>query len=160
MAAALRGARGVGFTIVSISISLVAEFIPIFFMPGVIGLLFHEFAVVVALSVLVSAVVSLTLVPMLGEPALKHQPREGGMAGDHEEHHPEPGTAIGRVFERGYRAVHAGYMRSLELDARASFLHADAGRVDVRDHGLVVHRDSQRLLPGRTWPDPDHNRGG
>ncbi|RZI65094.1 MAG: efflux RND transporter permease subunit, partial [Variovorax sp.] len=51
-AAALRGAREVGFTIVSISISLVAVFIPIFFMPGVIGLLFHEFAVVVALAVL------------------------------------------------------------------------------------------------------------
>ena len=43
--AALRGSREVGFTIISISISLVAVFIPIFFMPGVIGLLFHEFAV-------------------------------------------------------------------------------------------------------------------
>lgn len=63
--AALRGSRKVGFTIISISTSLVAVFIPIFFMPGVIGLLFHEFAVVVGLSVLVSAFVSLTLVPML-----------------------------------------------------------------------------------------------
>ncbi len=118
-AAALRGAREVGFTIVSISISLVAVFIPIFFMPGVIGLLFHEFAVVVALAVLVSAVVSLTLVPMLASRLLKHTPREGESEGgaidshDHEEQHPEPGTAIGRAFERGYRAVHAGYMRSL-----------------------------------------------
>ncbi|RQO42276.1 acriflavine resistance protein B [Variovorax sp. KBW07] len=114
-AAALRGAREVGFTIVSISISLVAVFIPIFFMPGVIGLLFHEFAVVVALAVLVSAVVSLTLVPMLASRLLKHVPRkekEGGL--DHEEEHPEPGTAIGRAFERGYRAVHGGYMRSLD----------------------------------------------
>jgi HAE1 family hydrophobic/amphiphilic exporter-1 len=63
--AALEGSREMGFTIVSISISLVAVFIPIFFMPGVIGLLFHEFAVIVGLSILVSAVVSLTLVPML-----------------------------------------------------------------------------------------------
>jgi HAE1 family hydrophobic/amphiphilic exporter-1 len=119
MAAALRGAREVGFTIVSISISLVAVFIPIFFMPGVIGLLFHEFAVVVALAMLVSAIVSLTLVPMLASRLLKHVPRKEGAADhvhdrDHEEEHPEPGTAIGRAFERGYRAVHGGYMRSLD----------------------------------------------
>ena len=115
-AAALRGAREVGFTIVSISISLVAVFIPIFFMPGVIGLLFHEFAVVVALAVLVSAVVSLTLVPMLASRLLKQVPRPEGAHGDmdHEEQHPEPGTAIGRVFERGYRGVHGSYMRSLD----------------------------------------------
>ena len=118
MAAALRGAREVGFTIVSISISLVAVFIPIFFMPGVIGLLFHEFAVVVALAVLVSAVVSLTLVPMLASRLLKHHPHEGGEALDHAEEHPEPGTAIGRSFERGYRAVHGGYMRTLDWTLR------------------------------------------
>lgn len=63
--AALVGSREMGFTIISISVSLVAVFIPIFFMPGVIGLLFHEFAAVVSLAILVSAVVSLTLIPML-----------------------------------------------------------------------------------------------
>ncbi|MFM8151863.1 MAG: efflux RND transporter permease subunit, partial [Polynucleobacter victoriensis] len=69
--AALKGSREVSFTIVSISISLVAVFIPIFFMPGPIGLLFREFAVVVSLSILVSAVMSLTLVPMLCSRFLK-----------------------------------------------------------------------------------------
>ncbi|MEJ8846720.1 efflux RND transporter permease subunit [Variovorax rhizosphaerae] len=113
MAAALRGAREVGFTIVSISISLVAVFIPIFFMPGVIGLLFHEFAVVVALAVLVSAIVSLTLVPMLASRLLKQVDHAPGKL-DHEEVHPEPGTAIGRAFERLYQATHGGYMRSLD----------------------------------------------
>src|SRR4029079_12191799 len=63
--AALRGSREVGFTIISISSSLIAVFIPIFFMPGVIGLLFHEFAVIVSLAIIASAFVSLTLVPML-----------------------------------------------------------------------------------------------
>ena len=63
--AALQGSREVTFTILSISLSLVAVFIPIFFMPGVIGLLFHEFAAVVAIAVLMSAVVSLTLVPVM-----------------------------------------------------------------------------------------------
>ncbi len=73
MKAALAGAREMGFTILSISISLVAVFIPIFFMPGVIGLLFREFAVVVSLAVLVSAVVSLTVVPMLASRLLPGQ---------------------------------------------------------------------------------------
>ena len=78
--AALRGSREVGFTIISISSSLVAVFIPIFFMPGVIGLLFHEFAVIVALAIVVSAFVSLTLVPMLASRFLSdeaHKKRAG-----------------------------------------------------------------------------------
>ncbi|MEN3362781.1 MAG: hypothetical protein V7606_55 [Burkholderiales bacterium] len=80
--AALVGSKEMGFTIVSISVSLVAVFIPIFFMPGVIGLLFHEFAVVVSLAILVSAIVSLTLVPMLSARYLKpgavhHADRDG-----------------------------------------------------------------------------------
>ncbi|MBS0307908.1 MAG: efflux RND transporter permease subunit, partial [Proteobacteria bacterium] len=65
MEAALKGSREMGFTIMSISISLVAVFIPIFYMPGVIGLMFHEFAAVVSLAIMVSAFVSLSLVPML-----------------------------------------------------------------------------------------------
>jgi HAE1 family hydrophobic/amphiphilic exporter-1 len=103
--AALVGAREMGFTIVSISISLVAVFIPIFFMPGVIGLLFHEFAVVVGLSVLVSALVSLTLVPMLASRLLPaHDPDA------HEEK-----TFIGRHFERGFTKVRNGYARTLDI---------------------------------------------
>ena len=71
--AAIVGSRQMGFTIVSISISLVAVFIPIFFMPGVIGGLFHEFAIVVSLAILVSAGVSLTLVPMLASRFIRHE---------------------------------------------------------------------------------------
>ncbi|PNG24435.1 efflux RND transporter permease subunit [Methylocella silvestris] len=65
MQAALDGAGEIGFTILSISISLVAVFIPLFLMGGVVGLLFREFAVTVAVSILVSVAVSLTLTPML-----------------------------------------------------------------------------------------------
>jgi HAE1 family hydrophobic/amphiphilic exporter-1 len=107
MQAALVGAREMSFTIVSISVSLVAVFIPIFFMPGVIGLLFHEFAVVVALAVLVSAVVSLTLVPMMASRFLKSE----GPAG---QPHGVPGGLVGRVFEAFFRAVHGFYMRTLD----------------------------------------------
>ncbi|NRF68317.1 efflux RND transporter permease subunit [Aquincola sp. S2] len=99
--AALKGAREMAFTIMSISISLVAVLIPIFFMPGVIGLLFHEFAVIVGLSILVSALVSLTLVPMLASRFLRH----------HEAHEE---SALGRTFERGFLALQNGYARTLD----------------------------------------------
>ena len=100
--AALRGAREVGFTIISISTSLIAVFIPIFFMPGVIGLLFHEFAVVVGLSIVVSAFVSLTLVPMLASRFLS------------DEAHKKPPGATVRLFERGFDALLASYTRTLD----------------------------------------------
>lgn len=101
--AALRGAREVGFTIISISTSLIAVFIPIFFMPGVIGLLFHEFAVVVGLSIVVSAFVSLTLVPMLASRFLS------------DEAHKKPPGRLVRSFERGFDALLAAYTRLLDL---------------------------------------------
>ena len=100
--AALRGSREVGFTIISISTSLIAVFIPIFFMPGVIGLLFHEFAVVVGLAIVVSAFVSLTLVPMLASRFLKDH--------SHDVHPPY----LVRLFERGFNAILAWYSRSLD----------------------------------------------
>ena len=63
--AAIHGTGEVSFTVMSISVSLVAVFIPIFFMPGTTGLLFHEFAIVVTLAILVSAAVALTLIPVM-----------------------------------------------------------------------------------------------
>ncbi len=110
--AALVGSKEMGFTIVSISISLVAVFIPIFFMPGVMGLMFHEFAVVVGLSVLVSAIVSLTLVPMLASrfmPADSHE-----TSGDD--------TFIGRHFERAFHATRDAYARTLDLALHHRFV--------------------------------------
>ena len=65
MEAALQGAGEIGFTILSISISLIAVFIPLFLMSGIVGLLFREFAVTVAVAIVVSVIVSLTLTPMM-----------------------------------------------------------------------------------------------
>ena len=79
-------------------------FIPIFFMPGVIGLLFHEFAVIVGLSILVSAVVSLTLVPMLASRLLPEHT-----------HDAEEKTFIGRHFEAGFSKLRNGYVRTLDV---------------------------------------------
>jgi HAE1 family hydrophobic/amphiphilic exporter-1 len=104
--ASLDGSREMGFTIVSISVSLVAVFIPIFFMPGVIGLLFHEFAVMVGLAILVSAAVSLTLVPMLASRLL---PAQAGHVD------PRELSFVGRWFETGFNRLRDGYARTLDM---------------------------------------------
>jgi multidrug efflux pump len=72
--AALRGSRQIGFTIVSLTVSLIAVLIPLLFMGDVVGRLFHEFAITLAVTIAISAVVSLTLVPMLCARLLRHRP--------------------------------------------------------------------------------------
>ncbi len=103
--AALRGAGEIGFTILSISISLIAVFIPLFLMSGVVGLLFREFAVTVAVSILVSVVVSLTLTPMMCAYLLKP---------DYDAH---PGR-LSRMLEAALERLVAGYDRLLVVALR------------------------------------------
>jgi multidrug efflux pump len=74
--AALKGAGQIGFTIISLTVSLIAVLIPLLFMQDVVGRLFREFAITLAVTILISAVVSLTLVPMLCAKLLKHRPGE------------------------------------------------------------------------------------
>jgi multidrug efflux pump len=74
--AALKGAGEIGFTIISLTVSLIAVLIPLLFMGDVVGRLFHEFAITLAVTIVISAVVSLTLVPMLCANLLKHAPAE------------------------------------------------------------------------------------
>jgi len=107
--AAIKGSREVSFTIISISLSLVAVFIPIFFMPGVIGLLFHEFAVVVMLAVLVSAIVSLTLIPLLASRLIKPN------AEQHE-------NWLSRKFEAGISRLIRAYGLTLEIALKHRFI--------------------------------------
>src|SRR3954468_1491040 len=76
MQAALDGGSEIGFTIISISISLIAVFIPLLLMSGMVGRMFQEFAVTVTVAIAVSAVVSLTLTPMMGARLLQHEHRE------------------------------------------------------------------------------------
>ncbi|MXP58049.1 efflux RND transporter permease subunit [Pantoea sp. Taur] len=108
--AALKGVREVGFTVISISLSLVAVFIPIFFMPGTMGLLFHEFAWVVSLAILVSAAASLTIIPLLVPMLMRHDP-----------HHAKPEPAWSQLFERGFENLRQHYARGLNwaVDHRA-----------------------------------------
>lgn len=98
--AALRGSREIGFTILSMTLSLVAVFIPVMFMGGIIGRLLFELAVTISAAILVSGLVSITLTPMLASRYLK--PEGGG---------PPPWLFV--QFERGFAAVLAGYRHSL-----------------------------------------------
>ncbi len=105
MEAALKGAGEIGFTIVSISLSLVAVFIPLLLMGGIIGRLFREFAMTVTIAVMVSAVVSLTLTPMMCSRFLRHQPTHG---------------RVYRFVERGFELMIGFYRRTLDIALRFS----------------------------------------
>jgi multidrug efflux pump len=73
--AALRGAREIGFTVISLTMSLIAVFIPLLFMTGIVGRMFREFALTLTIAVVVSAIVSLTLTPMMCSRLLRHSER-------------------------------------------------------------------------------------
>jgi multidrug efflux pump len=73
MRAALRGAREIGFTVISLTMSLIAVFIPLLFMTGLVGRMFREFALTLSIAVVVSAIVSLTLTPMMCSRLLRHE---------------------------------------------------------------------------------------
>ena len=92
MAAAVKGAAQIGFTIISLTVSLIAVLIPLLFMGDVVGRLFREFAVTLAITILISAVVSLTLVPMMSARWLKRSPEPEGK--------PSIGARLHAFFER------------------------------------------------------------
>ena len=77
MQAALEGAREIGFTVISLTLSLIAVFIPLLFMTGLVGRMFREFALTLTIAVVISAVVSLTLTPMMCSRMLRHERRAG-----------------------------------------------------------------------------------
>ena len=108
-AAALKGASEIGFTIVSISVSLIAVLIPLLLMSGIIGRLFREFAVTLAMTIVVSAIVALTLTPMLASRFLRNH--------DEEKH-----GRLYKLSERGFLAMARGYGRGLDLVLRHRFV--------------------------------------
>jgi multidrug efflux pump len=109
MEAALRGAKDIGFTVLSISISLVAVFTPILLMGGYIGRLFREFAVTLSVAILVSLVVSLTTTPLMCAHLLKREK---------DEEHGRFYRTTGKMFDK----LLAGYERSLKWALRHSFI--------------------------------------
>jgi multidrug efflux pump len=105
MEAALKGAEQIGFTILSLTVSLIAVLIPLLFMGDVVGRLFREFAVTLAVTIVISAVVSLTLTPMMSARILRHEPKE----------------KQGRIYqftERAFENMIAFYGRTLKVVLR------------------------------------------
>ncbi|GGP19851.1 multidrug efflux RND transporter permease subunit [Silvimonas iriomotensis] len=109
MDAAYKGAGEIGFTIISISVSLVAVFIPLLLMGGIVGRLFREFSITVTLTIAVSVVISLTLTPMLCSRFLK-------------DHHGDKHGKLYQMFERGFDAMLSGYRRGLDLVMKHQFI--------------------------------------
>jgi hydrophobe/amphiphile efflux-1 (HAE1) family protein len=107
--AALKGSREIGFTIVSITLSLIAVFIPLFLMGGYVGKLFQEFAITISVSLVLSLVVSLTLTPMMCARLLK------------DEAHRQHGRLY-RIFERGFDSLLALYEHGLKAALRHRFV--------------------------------------
>ena len=105
MEASLQGAQEVGFTVLSMSLSLIAVFVPILFMGGIVGRIFHEFAFVLTTSIAVSMLVSLTVTPMMCSRLLKPIAAE--------KH-----NRIYRASEHAFELVLAGYRRTPHLGAR------------------------------------------
>jgi multidrug efflux pump len=152
MLAALNGARQIGFTVVSISVSLVAVFIPVLFMGGILGRLLHEFSTTLTMAIAISAAVSLTLTPMMCGRFMRPAaapPR--GLAG-----------RIDRAVERAFAASLRGYARTLGWALRRRFLMlmVTAGVV-VLTIGLYkvipkafLQTQDTGLIQGNTQADP------
>src|ERR1043165_713214 len=141
MRAAVDGAGEIGFTILSMTLSLAAVFIPLLFMGGIVGRLLHEFAVTIGVAILVSGFVSLTLPPMLCSRFLKHQPTE---------QHGRMFRASEKVFDnwlKGYdwslkivlRHKFATFVLSLGVIALTFFLYtmSRTGFIPDEDQGLI-----------------------
>jgi len=133
--AALLGAKQIGFTIVSITASLVAVFLPILLMGGIVGRLFREFAMVLSIAIVISAIVSLTLTPMMCSRLLRDKKRHGKLY---------------RWSERGFEAVLKGYEHALDwvLGHRKFMLLVIAGTL-----GLSIYLYG--VVPKGLFPQQD-----
>ncbi len=145
--AALKGTQQIGFTIISLTFSLIAVLIPLLFMGDVVGRLFREFAITLAVSILISAVVSLTLTPMMCAKLLRHA--AGGRAG--------PLLPLER---RPLRPRDPPLRADAQLGARPAGGHAGRRGPDARVHRRALRGDPQGLLPGAGHGrDPGHLGG-
>ena len=145
--AALKGSEQIGFTIISLTVSLIAVLIPLLFMGDVVGRLFREFAVTLAVTIVISAVVSLTLVPMLCAKLLRRhrRPREQRGARSH--------------GQRWFGALVGQYARMLDgvLDRQPLTLVVAVATLALTV--VLYARDSERLFPGAGHrPDPRRSR--
>ncbi len=144
MQAAFKGSREIGFTVISLTVSLIAVFIPLLFMTGIVGRMFREFALTLTIAVVASMVVSLTLTPMMCARLLRsvREDEDRGVLG---------------LFDRMFERVIAGLRAQPRMDPAAPALHDvhDAG--DAGGHGLALRASCPRAscrcrTPGSSPP--------
>jgi HAE1 family hydrophobic/amphiphilic exporter-1 len=140
MAAAREGTDEIGFAVIAASSSIIAVFLPVAFMPGIIGRFFFQFGLTVTLAVLISVVVSLTLIPMLCSRLLKHNPHHG---------------RVFRSFELGFRAMERFYgwaldkalrHRWLTLLAAVTFFVVGVGLIPFVKQEFSTQADESRFM--------------
>ena len=136
LTAALKGAEQIGFTIVSLTVSLIAVLIPLLFMGDVVGRLFREFAVTLAVTIVISAVVSLTLTPMMCSRILRHNRRTSSRRAS---------TAGRKTYSIGMIAF---YGRTLKVVLRYQTITLLVALATLVLTDRPLHLDSQRILPG------------
>jgi HAE1 family hydrophobic/amphiphilic exporter-1 len=172
--AAIQGANEIGFTVLSITLSLVAVFIPILFMSGIVGRFFFEFAMTISIAILLSGFISLTLTPMLCSRMLKHHSGDAA----------KPGR-LSRTFEKAYDLMARGYRVTLDASLRVPWLMllvtfgtiaatvwafgiVKKGFLPTEDTSIIIVRteaapdiafqamlDRQRVVAERIRQDPD-----
>jgi HAE1 family hydrophobic/amphiphilic exporter-1 len=172
--AAIKGSQEIGFTVLSITLSLVAVFIPILLMGGVVGRFFFSFAVTISMAIMFSGFIALTLTPMLCARMLSH----------HEGHEAKPGM-LARAFEAGYDSMATAYRVSLDWSLRHrglmllltlgtmvatawAFVTVKKGFLPTEDTSIIIVRteaqsdiafpamlERQRLVADAVRADPD-----
>lgn len=140
--AALKGGREIGFTVLSMTLSLAAVFIPVLFMGGILGRLLNEFAVTIAVAILISGAISLSLTPMLCSRFLKQA-------------HSESNNAVFRFSESMFKALHRGYERTLHFALRhhiwvsiaaLAMAAATAWLFTIVPKGFLPNEDASRIM--------------
>ncbi len=146
--AAVRGSREIWFTILSMTISLAAVFIPILFMGGILGRLFREFAVSICVAVLISGFVSISLTPMLCSRILRAPRRD------------RRPNVISRGIEAMFQANYKLYSKTLHWAVRHSPVMIVVFFVIDRSHGVAIHAGSERIHPRYRRRSVDGEYGG
>jgi len=142
--AALKGAKQIGFTVVSLSVSLVAVFIPLLFMTGIVGRLFREFAITLSVAVGVSAFVSLTLTPMMCAKLLRSESEDEEHSGEFYRRTEEYWTRFRDWYERGLRWVlaHQRFVLNVALATLVAtillYVIVPKGLLPQQDTGVIV----------------------
>jgi multidrug efflux pump len=142
--AALKGAKQIGFTVVSLSVSLVAVFIPLLFMTGIVGRLFREFAITLSVAVGVSAFVSLTLTPMMCAKLLEPEAEEEQQRGKFYQRTEEYWTRFRNWYERGLRWVlaHQRFVLNIAIVTLVAtillYIVVPKGLLPQQDTGVII----------------------